>query len=93
MPISYVYVGEIRRLLFKITNMDMILMGYWMTGQVRTTMSSLIYTSKFRMGDMILSRIIMITREMFLRTNFSNTIRIAVLDSGRDRVGGLGDLL
>ena len=57
-PISIAYVGGIMQLVVHILSMDEILMGYWVTGQIRTMTSSVMYKSKFRMGDMILRRVL-----------------------------------
>ena len=73
--------------------MYVILMGYWMTVQVRTMISSLMYKSKFSMGNIILGRVLMITCKMFLRTHLRNTSSIAMIVSVRGRVGSLGDSL
>ena len=54
-------------------------------------MSSVIYKSKFSMGNVILSRDLMIPYEMFLRDHSSNTRIIAFLGIDRGRVGGLRD--
>ena len=68
-------------------------MGYWVVGQVRTMISSVMYNSRFRMGNMILRRVLVIPCEMFLSRHLRNTGRIALLGNIRDRVGGLGDAL
>ena len=49
-PISSVPIGDIRKLVVQIPIMDEILMGYWMSGQARTRMSSVMYKSKLRKG-------------------------------------------
>ena len=56
-------------------------------------MSSAMYKSKFRVGDMILGRLLMIPCEMFLRNHLRNTISISLLESGRGRADGLGGAL
>ena len=64
-----------------------------MTGQVRTMMSRVMYKSKFRMGGMIIKRVIMIPCEILLKSHLVNTRIISLLGSGRDRVYGLGDVI
>ena len=91
--ISSISVGDIRKLLVKIPTMNTILMGYWLAGQVGIIMSGVMHKSKFRMGDMILSRVLMIPYEIFFREHLRNTRRIYMLGSGRGRVDGLGDAL
>ena len=54
---------------------------------------SIMYKSKFRMGNMILRRVIMIPCEMFFWDHLRNTRIISLIGSGRGRVGGLGDVL
>ena len=56
-------------------------------------MSSLMCNSKFSMGGMIISRVLIITCEMFLKTHLSNTSSISLIGGGRGRVGGLGGAL
>ena len=68
-------------------------MGYWVVEQVRTTRSSVMYKNKFRMGDMILIRVLMITCEMFLRDHLKNTSSISLIGSDRGRVDGIGDAI
>ena len=41
-PISYASIGGIRQLIVKIPRTDVILIGYWMAGQVRTMMGGVI---------------------------------------------------
>ena len=48
--------------------MDSILMSYWVVGQVRTMVISVIYNSKVIMGNTILRRDLMITSDTFLRS-------------------------
>ena len=83
-------VGGIRQLVVQITSTDEILMGYCMSGQVRTMMSSVMYNSKLNMGKKSLSRFLMMPCEMLLRSHLRNTRRIYLLGSGRGRVSGLG---
>ena len=47
--------------------MDVILVGYWVAGQLRTMGISVMHKRKFRKGDMILMRVLMIPCEMVLR--------------------------
>ena len=49
LPISSASVGKIMKLVVQIPIMDAILMGYWITCQVRTMMSSVMYNSKLNM--------------------------------------------
>ena len=56
-------------------------------------LSSVMYKSKFRMGNMPLSRVLMITCEMFLKSHLGNARSITLISSGRGRVDGLGDEL
>ena len=51
------------------------------------------YKNKFRMGDMILIRVLMITCEMFLRDHLKNTSSISLIGSDRGRVDGIGDVI
>ena len=73
--------------------MDVILMGYWVSVQVSTIMSSVMYKSKYRMGDMILRRVLMIPYRIFLRGHLRNTRSTDMLGDGRGIVDGLGDAL
>ena len=56
-------------------------------------MSIVMYKSKFRMRDMILRWVLMITCEVFLGSHLSNTRIIATFVSGRGKVDELGDAL
>ena len=67
-PISYASVGGIRKFVVQIPSVHSILVGYWVVGQVRTTIISVMYKSKFSIGDMILRRVLMIPCEMLLWT-------------------------
>ena len=59
MPISYVsYVG-IRKLVVQIFIKDLILMGYWMAGQVRTMMSSVMYKCRTHLDRVLQNKIIL----------------------------------
>ena len=49
-PISSASIGGIRKLVVQIPRMDVILMGYWMVGHVRTMMSSVMCHSKLNMS-------------------------------------------
>ena len=51
LPISSASIGGIRQMVVQIYRMDAILMGYYMTGQARTIMSSVMYKSKLNMGN------------------------------------------
>ena len=50
LPISSSSVGDISKLVMQIPIMGAIFMVYYMAGQLRTMMSSVIYNSKLRMG-------------------------------------------
>ena len=50
LPISSASVGDISKLVMQIPIMGAIFMVYYMAGQLRTMMSSVIYNSKLRMG-------------------------------------------
>ena len=91
LTISYVPIFGVRKMVVQIPSMDTILMGYWMTRQVRTMMSSVMYKSKLRIVKNILRRVLMMQCEMFLRSHLRNTRRIDMIDSGRGRFGGLWD--
>ena len=53
-------------------------------------MISVIYKIKFRMGDIILRRVLIRSCGVFLWDRMSNTSIIVLLGSGRGVVGGLG---
>ena len=92
-PISSASVGEIRKLVVQIFIKDVILMGYWMVGQVRTIMSSVMCKINLRVGENILRRVIMIPCAVFFRAHLRSARSIALLDSVRGRVGGLVDAI
>ena len=73
--------------------MDMIVMWYWMSGQVMNMMSSVMYRSNLRMGRKIIRRVLMMTHKVLLRDHLRSSKIIAILGSVRSRVGGLGDAL
>ena len=79
--------------LYQIHSIDTILIEYWMEVQVRTMMSIFMYERNFRISNTMLSRVLTIPCEIFLRKHLRHTRRIALLVSGRGRVGGLGDEL
>ena len=79
-------IGGARQSVAQIPSMDAILMGYWVTGQVRNIWSSAKYKSKLMMGDMTHRRVIMIQCEMFLRYHLRSTRGIDLLGSVRNRV-------
>ena len=93
LPISSAYVGGIRQFIVQITRIYATLMGYWITGQVRTMMRSLMRNSNLRIGERILSRVLMIPCSVFLRSHLRSASSIAMIGSGRGRVDGLGDAL
>ena len=70
--------------------MHAILMGYWVSGQVRTIRIRVMYKSKLRMGDMTLRRFLVISSERFLRYHLRSTRIIALLGSSRVRFYGRG---
>ena len=70
--------------------MDTILMGYCMVVQVRTMMGSVMYKSDFRIGKMILSRVLVMPCSMLLRAQLRNTSSIPLYRIVRGRVGDLG---
>ena len=76
-------IGGIRQFVLQNPSIYVILMGYWVAGQVRTMRSSFVYTSKFSMEDMTLSMFLMIPYDMFLRAHLRNTRSIDLLISGR----------
>ena len=90
--ISSTSVGGISKLVVQIYRMDAILIVYWVVGQVRTMMISLMNKSKLNMGE-IFKSFLMMPCEMFLRANFSNARSISLISIVRGRFGGLGDVL
>ena len=78
-PISSTSIGGIRQYVVQIPSIYEILMGYWVAGQVRTMSRSVIYKSKFRRGDMILRRVLMIPCETILRSYLNNTRRVSLI--------------
>ena len=64
-----------------------------MAVQVWTTMISVMYKNKLKTRKKILRRLLMMPCWVFLRSHLRNARRIAILDSGRSRVGGLGNSL
>ena len=50
LTISSASVGGISKLVVQIPRIDVILMWYWIMGQVKTMISSVIYKKKSRMG-------------------------------------------
>ena len=68
-------------------------MGYWIAGQVRTMMRSVMQKSDFRMGENILRRVLVIPCVVFFRDHLRSVRSIFLLGSGRGRVDGLGDAL
>ena len=56
-------------------------------------MVSVIYKSNIRIGNMIISRVLMISCKMFLRYHLRNTKSIALIGSGGVRVDRIGDAL
>ena len=68
-------------------------MGYWIAGQVRTMMRSVMQKSDLRMGENILRRVLMMPCEVFFRDHLRSARSIALLGSGRGVVDGLGDTI
>ena len=58
LPTSSLYFDGTRQFVVQIPSMDEILMRYWVEVQARTTRISIMYKSKFRMGYMILRRVL-----------------------------------
>ena len=56
--VSYASVCGNRQCVVQVPIMDAILMGYWVSYQLRTMMSSVMYKSKFRIRFMILRRVL-----------------------------------
>ena len=61
--------GGIMRLSAQIPRIYVTLMGYWIAGQVRTRMMSVMCKINFRMGENILRRVLVIPFAVFLRPN------------------------
>ena len=93
LSISSEFVGGMRQFVAQILSMDAIFLGYWVAGQVKTMISSVMYNSKFIMGYMPLSRVLIISFEMFFRDNLRNTRIVYLLGNVMSRVDGLGDSL
>ena len=93
LPIITVSVGGTMQLIVQILTIDATLMGYWILGQVRTMMRSLIYKSNLSMGENILGRVLMMPFAVLLRSHLRSDRIIAILGSFRGRVVGLGDAL
>ena len=89
--ISSASICGMRQFVYKITRIDTILIGYWMTVQVRNMRSSEICRNKLRIGDMNLRRILMTPCEMFCRYHLKSLRIIAMLVSIRGRVDGRGN--
>ena len=79
LPTSSLYFDGTRQFVVQIPSMDEILMRYWVEVQARTTRISIMYKSKFRMGEMRIRRFLMITCEVLLRVNLRNTRIIALI--------------
>ena len=80
-------------MIVQISIIDTTLMKYWITGQVRTIMSSVMCKSKFSMGEKIIMRFLMMPCEVSLRAQFRSARRIAMLGSSRVIVDVLGGAL
>ena len=76
MTISYVSISGISPLFFQIPGMDVILMGYWIAGQVGTMMSGVMYNNKLKIGWLILSRVLMMLCAVLFRFHLRNSTRI-----------------
>ena len=65
-------------------------MGYWISGQVRTMTRSVTSKINSRMRENILRRVLMMPCAVLSVVHLSGASSIALLGSGRGRVGGLG---
>ena len=92
-PVSPAYVGDISQVVVQILRIDVTLMGYWITGQVRTIMRSVMCKRNLRIGENILMRVKMIPCTVFLRAHLMSVKRIAMIGSGRGIFYCLGDAL
>ena len=88
--ISSMFVGGMRPFVSQIPSMDVILMGYWVAIQVSTMRSNFMLKSKFRMGDMNLRKVLIISCGVLLRDHLRNTRNISLLVSGRGIFDDLG---
>ena len=68
-------------------------MGHWIAGQLRNMMRIVMCKSNLRMGENILTRVLMMLCEVFLRAHLRIARSISLLVSGRGRVDGLGGAL
>ena len=91
LPISSASVGGIRQFIFQIPIIDETLMGYWIAGQVRTMIRSVMCKSSSIMGENILRRVLIIPCTVLLRSHLSSARSISFIGSGRGRVDGLVD--
>ena len=93
LSISSASVLGIRKFILQIPRIYATLMGHWIAGQLRNMMRIVMCKSNLRMGENILTRVLMMLCEVFLRAHLSNSVNIYMLGSGRSRVCGLGDAL
>ena len=70
--------------------MYVILMGYWMVGEVRTIRIIVMFKNNLRMGDMTLGRTYMIPCKMFCRIHLISIRKIALIASSIGIVNGRG---
>ena len=92
LPISSASIGGIRQLIFQIPGIDLTLMGYCISVQVRTMMRSVMCKSSLRMGENILRRFLMMPYAVLLSSHLSTDRSISLLGSDRGRVDGIGDV-
>ena len=89
-PISSTSVGGMIQFVSQIHSMGVILVGYWVAVQVSTMRSSVMYNGKFRMGDINLSRVTMITCYTLLRSYLRSASIVSMIGSYRGGFYGLG---
>ena len=68
-------------------------MGYWIAGQVRTMMRSVVYKSKLSMGERIIGSFLMMPFAVFLRPHLRFDRSITLIVSGRDIRNFIGDAI
>ena len=91
--ISSAYGGEISQFSISIPRTDMILMGYFMKGKLRTISRILSYIIRPSTGFMYPKGIPILKREMLLGIHLESISNISLLGTFRVSVGGLGDAL
>ena len=93
MSISYASISGIRQFIVQIPRIDATVMGYWIAGQARTIMRSVMCKSNLRMGEKYLRRILMMPCAVLLRADLKSDSSISLLVSGRGGVDSLGGAL